>query len=696
MKHVQRFSLLIVLLLCLYPVSVAADRVTMSIGHTGAVRTAAADPSGNYAFTGGNDGRLSVWDLEAGALYTTFQIGPNPITAIARHPNRDDVVVFSQRGVTSGTLIAINWRTREELFRRELNTIPNYLAYSPAGSYLVYALPSYRSLYFLSAEDGRELPLLDTGFGIVGFVQIAPSERNVIAYVPSRGEMIYFRVATGEELMRISTVSRLQHVTVIDTQTRRYLAAADGDNLVVIDNYTGEMKAEYPLSPILEITYDAESGLISVLTEQRGRRTAIGFTYTSGRLRRDSFSPQFVGDQIEAYASVGSGATRGYVSGDSAGQVVYYAARTGRPTVLGTTPLATIDALAVTDGRLHLLMDNRLLTVTSDYFAERSAGERATRVRSSSMEIPGATLDGITADGDQLLVWGSDEQGSVVWTITPPYTNADVTYRSDTQAAITLVRATATNPLVVRRDGRIVQLSNLAGITQFEYSALGAQDALWNPDIGVVAAKTRTSSFDTSLVVVDLSTRETLPVDTEAFLTSRVELDPRSLTLYSLSLVGSQSAPITRLTRHSGRAFARSQTLQELPGEYSSADIVWDMTTNSLITSLSTVGVVRYSANSTSAVEFEPAAHLATQLVPFNGLLLARNTDGTATVWDSRTGAHLLDLYMLGDDQWIAMATGGAFLSSSRSAERYLHFYSVARSRLTIDDFRASLPFERE
>jgi WD40 repeat protein len=179
-KHLQRFCLLVVLLLCSYPMSVLADAVTMSIGHTGAVRVAIADPSGNYAVTGGSDGRLSVWDLEAGALYTTFQIGPNPITAIAHHPTRDEVVVFSQRGVTSGTLVAINWRTREELFRREINSIPNYLAYSPAGSYVVYALSSYRSLYFLSAEDGRELPLLNTGFGIVGFVQIAPSERNVI------------------------------------------------------------------------------------------------------------------------------------------------------------------------------------------------------------------------------------------------------------------------------------------------------------------------------------------------------------------------------------------------------------------------------------------------------------------------------------------------------------------------------------
>ena len=154
------------------------------------------------------------------------------------------------------------------------------------------------------------------------------------------------------------------------------------------------------------------------------------------------------------------------------------------------------------------------------------------------------------------------------------------------------MRATATTPIVVQRDGRILQLSTLAGIPAFQYSALGAQDALWDPDVGVVAAKTRTSAFDTSLVVVDLSTRETLPVDTEAFLSSRVELDPRSPTLYSLSLVGSQSAPSTRLTRHSGRAFGRSQTLVELRGEYPSADMVWDSSTNSLITSLAASGIV--------------------------------------------------------------------------------------------------------
>ncbi|TFH06386.1 MAG: hypothetical protein E4H09_00310, partial [Spirochaetales bacterium] len=238
--------------------------VNLSIGHSGAVADITSHPSQALAFTVGDDGRLGVWDLSTKNLYRRFQISPHPITRITHHPSRNEIAMFIRERVGSGVILAFNWETGEEIFRHQVDAIPTYLNYSPTGSYVVYATPSYQSLSFLASDTGDRRPYFENGFGVVGFVQMAQSERNVMTYLPTRGEFVYWQVTTGDELQRVGTRARLQHLRVVDPETRRLLAASDGSNLLIVDNLTGDVKATYPLAPIIGIQYDPESRLILV------------------------------------------------------------------------------------------------------------------------------------------------------------------------------------------------------------------------------------------------------------------------------------------------------------------------------------------------------------------------------------------------------------------------------------------------
>jgi WD40 repeat protein len=690
-KH-RRFLLpMLALVLCAAPEPIAADWVSVGIGHSGSVRTIASHPTEQFAFTGGDDGALSVWSLPERALYERYQISAGPITAIAHHPNRDELVLFAMNSVTSGTLICLNWRSGEERFRRDLDAIPSYLAYSPAGSYIVYATPTFRSLYFLSSDNGSVRPYLQSGFGAVGFVQMGRSETNLMTYLPSRGEFVYWGLESGEELRRVETASRLEHLTIIDTATRRFLAASDGTNLLVVDNYTGEVKAQYPASPIFGITYSESTGVITVLTQTLGNSSVLSFTFSQNRLRRHGFVAQNLSDDATVFEAVGTGDETGYVSGSASGVVAYYLSRTGRRTVMGPVPIDPVAAVAVTDGRLHLLVDDRITTIASDFFDEDNVDHTVTFIRESELLLPGIELEGMVADGERLLLWGSDEDGAGVWSVRPPGTQAAELYRNENGAGIARVRPTEGRPVVVHRDGRIVQVGPTPSLHGFEYAALGAQDVFWSAATGLIAAKTRTSSFDSSLVVIDLSTEETVPIESAGFLTLRVAVDPRAPTLYSLSLAGAQSSPETTLSRYSGRGFSRPENLTTLSGEYPRADIVWDRSSASLFSSLADPGVIRY--NGRSATEMERARHLSEDLMVHGTLLVAHNADGTVTIWDSRTGEHLFDIYIFQGGDWLASTLHGAFRSSSAAAERYLTLHNEKWSRLTLDDYRIELPF---
>ena len=93
------------------------------------------------------------------------------------------------------------------------------------------------------------------------------------------------------------------------------------------------------------------------------------------------------------------------------------------------------------------------------------------------------------------------------------------------------------------------------------------------------------------------------------------------------------------------------------------------------------------------SIKFEPTAHVPVGITSASGLVYAVNKDGTTSIWRSSDGSHLVDLYLFADNQWIALAQNGMFVSSSLSTEDSLSFVAAERSRLKRDDFRLTPPF---
>ncbi|MFW6231613.1 MAG: hypothetical protein ACOC37_01040 [Spirochaetota bacterium] len=96
MTPVRRLLATLLLMLTLAAGAWAQSRVTLSLGHAGAVRALAGRGDVNLAFSGGEDGRLTVWDLEHGGLRTSWQVAHVALTRVAVHPTRAEVVVFAR------------------------------------------------------------------------------------------------------------------------------------------------------------------------------------------------------------------------------------------------------------------------------------------------------------------------------------------------------------------------------------------------------------------------------------------------------------------------------------------------------------------------------------------------------------------------------------------------------------------------
>ncbi|MCK4513696.1 MAG: hypothetical protein KAU31_00485, partial [Spirochaetaceae bacterium] len=440
----------------------------------------------------GDDGRLLVWDLERRALLHRYQISHRPVVRVVHHPNRNEVALVVSEGVDRSSIRVVDWETGEELFHRDLDSVPVYLSYSPAGSYLMFALPTFQSLFFLAADRGSARSYLDDGFGIVSFLQMGSTERNIMTYVSSRGEFIYWNLQSGEELQRVQTQRRLTNMTLVDPVNRRALAAAGDNELVIVDNLTGEIRAHYPVSPIHDIRYDEANNRIMVLTDQANRRAVLSFTYRNGRLRRDFYRPADLSPTAQFVVPLPT-ASNAVMAGDTTGTVDLFSDSTGRRTELGPRPTIPVLDAAFTEGRLHLSLGDHILTLVSDAIESNARTIRVSSVRQSATLLPGTDRAQLERVGERVLIWGTTEPAGTIYSLIPPSTTASTYYTDERENPILDIRSTVGGPVVVHRDGRIIQLSASLPVERFRYVALGAQAATWDPEIGIVIAKTRSS-----------------------------------------------------------------------------------------------------------------------------------------------------------------------------------------------------------
>jgi hypothetical protein len=651
------------------------------------VRAATGHPSEPIGFTVGDDGRLLVWDLETRALRYRHQISHKPVTAIVHHPERDEVALVVNDGVGQSEIVVVEWASGEILFSRLLESEPIHLSYSPAGSFLVFTLPTFQSLFFLTADRGSARAYLDDGFGIVNFTQMGRSERNIMTYVPASGEFIYWNLQSGEELQRVGTIPRMDHLTLVDPENRRALAASSGSDLVIVDNLTGEIRTRYPASPIYDIWFDSENDRILVLTENLGRRTVLTFTYSNGRLRRSSFRPSISADARFVEPLPGGDEL---IAGDSTGQVDLFSSVSGRRTPLGPRPVVPVYDVAFTAGRMHLSLGNRILSLVSDAFRTSSRRIEITTVRQTRTDLEGTDRASLVAVGADVFIWGDSENPGRINRLSPPSIQTEVYYEDPDENPAVDVRSTPAGPVVVHRDGRVIQFTDEVAVPRFTYAARGAQSADWSTQFGLVIAKTRANSFDSSVIRVDQLTGETVRVRSEAFLTTDIAFGDGS-TLYGVGLFGSPGEPTTRLSRYSGADLERATVLVEFDGEDPFGRVFWDRETGILYTTVGYEGLL--SVEGRTVTPRDATGQIARKIRSGGVYIAVVNADGSVTLWNRFTGEFLFDLYALENGEWIAMNENGSFFASDRSVEQYLDLVSERRTRLTLEDFRIDLPY---
>jgi WD40 repeat protein len=628
----------------------AAQALVVDSGHQGGVTALVADDSRGILVSGGEEGSVSIWNTNNNTLLASFQVSHRPVRGLALHPRQDRVAVLAGTGRQPYIIAVWDWRRARRQFTLQVREEPSYFGFSTQGSYLFYTLAEWESIHIHDVETGRQLPYMSSGFGLVSFLAFSRSERNLMTYQPS-GRIVFWETRTGRQIKTIQAPPDLLNPTVLDDFSTMIAVSPDG--LVVVDLVTGLAVDTAETATIVDLSSSRDGTRIAGLVRAASGGVALNqWIYRSGSLTQVSGGGVRLPAQNAMLRTVAVTDRDVYLGSEDG--TVYASSFYGPARTLSTNHLAGITAVAAQKSTIAVATPGAVLVFRLS--TNRFGRTMLDFVRNYSLEqhrFPGfGDPDIAFLDETTFAVWDRSSDSGTVMLVSPSSLRA-----VDLEPGSALVDLQPVGDgaavLALHRNGNIAILDSLTWEPQFQLRSPGTQAVAALSGETLVAGRATISAFDRPLLRINTRTGETVPLTDQRWVTYGLQIDARRQKLYSVSISYDDDSPKTFVRLHEGGGLERSRPIIQFAGEDPGAAILFEASRERIYTTLGYEGVRVWDGGRLARLE-EPT-HIPRDLALADRLLVARNTDSTVSVWDTRTGKLELEFYLFRDLSWLAV-----------------------------------------
>jgi WD40 repeat protein len=655
------------------------QRIIVDTGHRGRINDIVYDPDSDTVFTCGNDGTVRVWSPSSRRLMQRLQVSDIPVLDIAVDPGSSRIAFIESNGIDIFRLSVWDWETGTRQFYKTLNNIPLFLDFSPQGSFLVYSMANWKSLFFLDPDTGASLPYLNDSFGVVSYGLIDPTERRIMTYTPSTGTLIFWSIKSGSSQKK-NTLSGLSHITPLPPLDQpKYAAASTGEKLVIINLWNGRLESDISLSDIQQIAVnpdDGEIGCVSIMNNNP--------VFSKWEFNKDT---SILSRRFTQIKDIPDGTTeieyikRSLFAATDQGEILKYSLYSGNPYTFGRNELMMVDDLMFKNNHMVLSSGGKIVTITSDYFSDSTPETPDASYVSEQYKdvpLPGKILFEPFLF-ESILLWTEDTSSEGAFFIFNPSTGYIGNSFHDFESPLISLSVAGDSIIAIEQQGILKMIDAFDYNTTFTYRALGMENAVRADTGEIFLGKSKTNSFESSLIRINPETGETVPLDTPSFLIFDMVYDSRESTLYTLSLEKRGNDIFTTLNRHSGRRLEKYETLYSVDEEDLKAKIGYDRENNRIYTTVGSLDILNISGKVHFSLE-NNNNNPSTVFVQNHGIY-AINSDGTVSMWDKESGKHLFDLYIFKDYSWVIVTRNNYFHSSMRGMPtQHLNFYDGIRA----------------
>lgn len=642
----------------------AQQAVTVRTGHTGEIQAISSIDGARTVFTGGQDGKLLVWEPHSDKLLQTIHADFLPIELVVPYNDGRRVAVYASNGQRH-RITVWDWQTGEREFLHILSDEVLHMDVSSQGTYLVYSVPRLRSIQILDGRTGRELPFLRKNTGIISWFVIARSEERLMTYAPGSGELVYLTIVTGSEQGRFSAPPNLKKLSLLNTP--RFAAAVlDDGSLGILDLLTGDVTANTVTGDILAVQTDRTDGdIVVVARDYSGVISIRRFQFSNTALQRRFTSRREVPDGFSTFYVAG----RDVFSGDDKGTFFRWLPFEISPTAMAVNVVEPVSDFLLSNNTLHLLGTDQIVSIQSDFFDSTKSVEDTQYAFSRYTDIDALGSARFVSSDRVHLVWLPLRRVKPLRIFDP---SSVALFPSplqppDTPTAVDIYNDSV---LFLDRTGQVVIQNAYTGEQSFRYRGRSIQTATLTSR-GIFLGTVTGGIFNSSVLRVDPRTSETVPLATTTDLVFFLKYDERRGRLFTIGIrTGETGRLSTVMEVFEGASFQRRRTIVEINGEYLEAMLVVDPVTGNAYTTLDDRGgILRWDGTRVIEVRRNPS-HIPFRIALDGNYLYSINRDGTVSVFDRFAGEMVLDIYKIdgaGPGAWIALRPDGTFLASRDS-----------------------------
>ena len=647
-------------------------------GHNGPILSMAKDDRRNLLFTGGKDGTIRVWSGNPLILLRKIQVSHLPILSLSVDSKKGLIGVVESNGLTQHFLSVWDWETGVRKFHIPLKEFPLFMQFSPQGTFIGLCKPTWQSLTLYEAETGEPLPYLQEGFGIVNFFLVSATENTLLSYSPASGTLIYWNLREGTRKTTIRTVTDLKNVRIL---TDRHAVGFDHKSLYLIDLVTGETlsKAENP--GITSILPDPSREELITLTPGSEESFLSLWKYQLPYLEGDRGTLFLVQEKLHTLPPNTSQAVLGenrILVGFPDGTIGSYQAYNPFPAIEGKRVVEPISDLQVHHGQV-------VITTRKDVWIFPISlldAQQFNPILGKRFDNPyGRPLGILKGRDSELLFYTKDPLAGGMLARLDLESSQEIQTVKTFPMPLLGVWASTKGWYCLEKGGSITRLQIGTFTEDFQIPAGDIQSLLPLDENTLLLGKNAIEHYGYPLILLELSTLETIPLQIPGvFMAFKLSIQPNTDNVFVLALrQGREKETETVLYLSNRNSLEQFKPIAILRSEDLEADITFDYNTGELLTTLGTGSIRRWDGSLWEL--FEPHNNLASSIRTYDHFIFCINKDGTASIWDSRTGAYWGDVVLLQEGGWIALRRDGKVTASPEvDTNKFLTVFSQRKN----------------
>ncbi len=632
----NKITIFIITLIGVLSQSIFANTQISTQGHDGSITAIAVTKTAGKTiiYTGGDDGFLTRWTENGKGEH--YQISDDSIKMIAVHPNGNDIAVYESDGLTVNRLSVWNWRSLTKRFpSKRIDSTITSLSYTSKGSQIMIGQANVMGIIFMDSTRGTVLAnKVKDNAGSITFSQTSSSENSSVMY-SALGQLIYTDIRTGNRRASFKVQSNLDSTLVFNNDV--LFSGVDGNTIYLYESTSGNLIERITANKPIVATNRSDDNLYYFETD--GKNSVLKMI----EVRNGIINPtpvilkNFTFETWDTPTSAVKFENSIYI-GMKSGELYSIAVNPGLNTVaakkITEKVYDKIYDINEYNGEFYFLSDN---SIFKSEYSNKNIEVLAQNSGYTNM---------IVSDG-VIYTWSKSTR--------KPVKKINISDMSETilftpQNSIELLRLQGENILVLEGSNRISVYNLVEGILTNLYSGTGIQDALLYND-NVYVAKTAASNPQSSLIEVNLSTRETIPINIAGEVSfSLAENQSTRNSFYGASIVYENDSTTTKIFSYNPVTKAYSVILSLADEDPKAFTYLKD---NVLYTNVGRTQVYAVTIQQKQLTRMEQSASLPLKLVGNNTSLAVLNKDGSISWFNAQSKRLLTNWYITEDNNWL-------------------------------------------